>query len=163
MKNSKGINNNNISDDDTNCNWYTRYSHQKIDTGNRGLGNKKTTEDHPDYSIVEISWNTKESPADSRRLVVTQTQVINHQITLVWKILKEQNNNNIIFYKQAHTGGDEEYTDSISAEGRGPSSNECPGYKTKPSDGEAPVPGNVKYHFVVIAPGSTLIRSGSTW
>ena len=28
------------SDDDTNCNWHVRYSHEKIGTGTRGLGNK---------------------------------------------------------------------------------------------------------------------------
>ena len=28
------------SDGDTNCNWRTRYIHQIIDTGIRGLGNR---------------------------------------------------------------------------------------------------------------------------
>ena len=30
-------------DDDANCNWRARYSHQKFGTGTRGLGNKRTT------------------------------------------------------------------------------------------------------------------------
>ena len=38
-----------------------RYSHQRICTGTGGLGNKRTSGDHPNYSIVEIGQNTKES------------------------------------------------------------------------------------------------------
>ena len=69
------------SDGDTNCNWYTRYSHQSSGTGTGGLGNKRTSGDYSDYSIVEIGQNTEKSPGDLR-LAVTQTQVANHQ--LVW-------------------------------------------------------------------------------
>ena len=46
------------------------------------------------------------------------------------------------------------------------SSNECPGYGTKLSDGEASGPGvfqNMEYPFIAIAPKSTLTRSGSTF
>ena len=66
-------------DGDTNCNWCTRYSHQRISTETRGLGNKKTSGDHSNYSIVEIGQNTKKSPGDLRRLTVTKTPVRNHQ------------------------------------------------------------------------------------
>ena len=38
--------------------------------------------DHPDYSIVEISQNTKKSAGDLRRLAVSQTPVENHQLRL---------------------------------------------------------------------------------
>ena len=38
------------------------------------LGNKRTSIDHPDYSIVEVGQNTEKSPGDLRRLAVTQTQ-----------------------------------------------------------------------------------------
>ena len=38
---------------------------------------------HPDHSITKIDWNTKESPGDLRKLVVTQTSVKGHQLTLV--------------------------------------------------------------------------------
>ena len=31
-------------------------------TGTRGLGNKRTSGDHPNYSIIEIDQNTEESP-----------------------------------------------------------------------------------------------------
>ena len=39
---------------------------------------------------MEISQNTEKSPGDLRRLVVTQTPVKNHQLTLVWKTLKSE-------------------------------------------------------------------------
>ena len=64
------------------------YNHQRIGTGTGGLGNKRTSRDHPNYGIVEISQNTKKSPGDLRKLTVIQTPVRNHQLTLVWKILK---------------------------------------------------------------------------
>ena len=69
------------SDGDTSCNWHARYSHQRIHTG--GLGIKRSSKDHPNYSIVEINQNTKKSPGDLRRLAVTQTPVKNHQLTLM--------------------------------------------------------------------------------
>ena len=43
------------------------------------LGNKKTSGDHPDNSIIETSQNTEKSAGDLRRLAVTQTPVENHQ------------------------------------------------------------------------------------
>ena len=42
-----------------------------LDKGTRGLGNKRTSGDHPNYSIIEIGQNTKKSPGDLRRLAVT--------------------------------------------------------------------------------------------
>ena len=39
--------------------------------------------DHPNYYIIENSQNTEKSPGDLRRLVVTQTPVKNHQLTLM--------------------------------------------------------------------------------
>ena len=71
------------SDGDTNSHWCTWYNHQRIDTGTGGLGNKRMGGDHPNYSIVEISQNTKKSPGDLRRFVVIQISVENHQLTLV--------------------------------------------------------------------------------
>ena len=61
------------------------------DLGTRtgGLGNNRTGEDRPNYSIVEINHNTEKSPGDLRRLAVTQTPVENHQLTLMWKTLNE--------------------------------------------------------------------------
>ena len=71
-------------DGDTNCNWCTRYSHQR----NGGYGNKRTSGDHPNYSIFEIDQNTDKSPVNLRRLTVTQIPVRNHQLTQVSKTLK---------------------------------------------------------------------------
>ena len=34
------------SNDDTNCNWYSWYSHQRIDKSTGGHGNKRTSGDH---------------------------------------------------------------------------------------------------------------------
>ena len=50
--------------------------------------------DHPNYCIIEIVQNTEKSSGDLRRLVVPQTLVRNHQLTLVWKTLKKEYNNN---------------------------------------------------------------------
>ena len=66
------------SDSDTNCDWCTRYSYQRIGTRTGRLGNLRTIENHPYYSIVEIGQNTEKSPGDLRKLAVTQTPVGNH-------------------------------------------------------------------------------------
>ena len=71
------------SDSDSNCNWHTRYGHQRIDTRTKGFGNKRASGDHPNYSIDEIGQNTKKSPGDWRRLAVTQTPVENNQLMLM--------------------------------------------------------------------------------
>ena len=70
-------------DGDTNCNWCTRYRHQRFCTGTGRLGKKRTSEDHPNYSIVDIGQNSKKSPLDLRRLAVTQTPMENLQRTLM--------------------------------------------------------------------------------
>ena len=68
---------------DTNCNWFARYSHQRIGTGTGGLKNKRTSEDPPNYSIIEIDQNTDKSSGDLRRFAVTQTSVENQWLTQV--------------------------------------------------------------------------------
>ena len=70
-------------DGDTNCNWCTRNNPQRIDKGTGGLGYKRMSRDHPDYSIIKIGQNTEKSPRDLRILVVTQTSMENDQLTLV--------------------------------------------------------------------------------
>ena len=50
--------------------------------------------DHPNYYIIENDKNTEKSPGDLRRLAVTQTPVKDHQLTLMWKILMSEYNNN---------------------------------------------------------------------
>ena len=44
---------------------------------------RRTSEDHPNDSIIENGQNTKKSPGDLRRLAVTQTPVKNHRLTLM--------------------------------------------------------------------------------
>ena len=77
------------SDSDTNFNWCAWYSYQRIGTGTGGLGNKTTSGDHPNDSIIKIGQNTEKSPEDLRRLAVSQTLVKNNQLMLVGKILKK--------------------------------------------------------------------------
>ena len=60
-------------DGDTNCDWCTRYSQQKIGTGTRRLGNDRTSGDRPNNRIDEISQNMKKSPGNLRRFAVIQT------------------------------------------------------------------------------------------
>ena len=71
------------SGDDTISNWRTRYSHQRIDKGTGGFGNKRTSGDHSDDSNFRIGQNNKNSFADLKRLAVTQSLVKNHLQTLV--------------------------------------------------------------------------------
>ena len=60
----------------------------KIDTGTGGFRNKRTSGDHPNYSIIKIGQNTEKSPGDLKRLPVTKTPVRNHWLILVRKSLK---------------------------------------------------------------------------
>ena len=53
------------------------------------FGNRRTGRDYPNCSIVKIDQNTEKSPGDLRRLAVAQTPLKYHQITMVWKTLKE--------------------------------------------------------------------------
>ena len=56
--------------DGDNNNWCSLYSQQRIGTEFGGLRNKKTSRDHPNYSIVKIDQNTGKSPGDLRRSAV---------------------------------------------------------------------------------------------
>ena len=70
-------------DGDKNRNWYSWHSLQRIYIRTGGHGNKRTSGEHPNDSIVEIGQNTGKSPGDLRRLAVNQTPVINQRRTLV--------------------------------------------------------------------------------
>ena len=48
-----------------------------------GFGNKRTRGDHANYSIIQIGQNSVKSPADLRRLAVTQTLEKDSQVTLM--------------------------------------------------------------------------------
>ena len=52
-------------------------------------GNKRTSGDHLNYSIIVVSQNTEKSPADLRRLAVIQPPTRYHWQLLVWKTRKE--------------------------------------------------------------------------
>ena len=73
----------NKGDSYTNRDWCFWYSHQRIIKGTGGLGNKRTSGDHPTYYIIKNGQNTKKSPRDLRKLAVTQTPVKDHQLKLI--------------------------------------------------------------------------------
>ena len=59
----------------TNCNWFSRNDPKRLEEFEIG--------DHPNYSIVEVGHNTKKSPEDLRRLIVSQIPMKDHQLKLV--------------------------------------------------------------------------------
>ena len=66
-----------------------RCTNERIGKGTGVLINKKKTSgNHPNYSITEIGKNTEKSSGDSRRLAVTQTPMRYHRLTQVWKTRK---------------------------------------------------------------------------
>ena len=71
------------SDGHRNSKWCTRNDPQMFGKWARRLGNRKTSWDHPNYTIAKIGQNTMKSPGNLRRLAVTQTPVKGHQLTLV--------------------------------------------------------------------------------
>ena len=90
------------SDGDTNYGWCTCDNPKKIDTRTGRIGNKRTSSDHSDYSIIKISQNTEKGPGDSGRIAASQNPVRNRQITLMRKNLKGVNNNNLEFKKRVN-------------------------------------------------------------
>ena len=73
----------NEGDNNTNCDKGFWYSNYRIIKGPGGVGSWRTSEEHPNYSIIENGQNTKKSPGDVRRLAVTQTPVEDHQLTMM--------------------------------------------------------------------------------
>ena len=63
-------------DRDTNPDWYTWNNLQGTGHKTGRLGNKRTSRDHPDYSIIKIGQNTEKSPGDLRRLAITQNKIL---------------------------------------------------------------------------------------
>ena len=68
-------------DDDTNCNWSACNDPQSFQKRAGRVGNQRTSRDHPNYSIVDIGWNTEKNPA--------VTLVNDYKLMLVWKTRKE--------------------------------------------------------------------------
>ena len=58
-----------------------------------GIGNQKKNRDHPDFTIAEISQNTKESPGDRSRFTVTQTPVKEQPANACMKNSQRKKNN----------------------------------------------------------------------
>ena len=67
----------------TNNNWSSQSGPQRLTKGTGRVGNRRTNRDHPNYSVVKIDQNTKESSGDMWTLAVTQTPVKYHQLTLM--------------------------------------------------------------------------------
>ena len=59
------------------------------DNYTRGLVNKRTIGDHPNYNIIDNGQNTDKNPGDLRRLAINQTPVKNQQLKQMWKTLNE--------------------------------------------------------------------------
>ena len=72
------------------CYWY---SHQRINKGPGGIGNKRMSGEHPNYNTIEIGQNTEKSPGDLEWLTVIQTPVKDHLLTLMGKNSQGVNNN----------------------------------------------------------------------
>ena len=53
------------------CNWCFWYSYRRIVTRTGGLQNKRSSGNHPNYSIIEIGKNTEKSSGDLKRYAVT--------------------------------------------------------------------------------------------
>ena len=64
-----------------------------ITKGIRELGNKRTSRDHPDYSIIKISQNTEKSPGDLRKFAVTQNSSEKPLVNAGVKNFQRSNNN----------------------------------------------------------------------
>ena len=73
-------------DNYTNRDWCFWFSHKMIIKGTGGIEGWRTSGDHPNYSIIE---DTEKSPGDLRKLAGIQISAKDHQLTLIWKTLKE--------------------------------------------------------------------------
>ena len=60
-----------------------------VTKGTGGLGCWRPSRDHPNDSIIDNDRITEKSAGDLSRLGVFQTSVKGHQLTLMWKTLKE--------------------------------------------------------------------------
>ena len=75
-----------MSDGVTNCSWRAWNGRQTLGQKTGGTGNKGKNRDHLDFSIVKIDLNTEKSPADQKRLAITQISVKDRQLEL-WENL----------------------------------------------------------------------------
>ena len=87
------------SDGYTNCNRCSYYNHQRTGTRTGGLGNKRISGDHPNYSIIEIGQDTEKSPVDVRRLEETCSYLNSSQKPLANAGEKNYKKSNNKFHK----------------------------------------------------------------
>ena len=80
-------------DDNTNCDWYFWYSHQRI------IERLEDDEDHPDSSITENGQNTEKGPGDVKRLAVTQTSMKSFQIIIIIIMIITYNLYTVIWFQ----------------------------------------------------------------
>ena len=59
-------------DGDTNCIWCTWNNPQRLVKGAERLGNKRTSGDNSDYSIIKIGQNTEKSPGNLKKRAVSE-------------------------------------------------------------------------------------------
>ena len=69
-------------DGETSSNWYAQNGPWKIASGSKRVVNGRTSQDHPNYTIIE------KNPGNLGRLAVTQDPVKNNQLSLIWKTFK---------------------------------------------------------------------------
>ena len=62
---------------------------QRLGKRARRVGNRKTSRDQPNYSIIKIDQNTEKSSGDLRIFDVIQNPVKYHQLSLMRETRKE--------------------------------------------------------------------------
>ena len=83
-----------VGNGDTNCNWHTWNGPQRFGKESGRSGNRRSSQDRPNYSNAKSDQNTEKSPGDLTRHAVTNTTVKVDQLILARKIFKEWYNNN---------------------------------------------------------------------
>ena len=78
------------SDGDTSCHWCSQNGSQSL--GKRLVVLETGGRDEISQGTAKVGQNTEMSPGDLGWLTVAQTPVNDHQRTLMWKALKEWNN-----------------------------------------------------------------------
>ena len=76
------------SDDYTNCNWCSWFSHQRIETRTGGLGKTGRMETIQTTALLSSARILRIVLETWGKLAVTQIPAESHQLTLVWKTLK---------------------------------------------------------------------------
>ena len=67
---------------DIKCNWCVWNDPQRLGKRVGKIGNRRTSRDHPNYSILKIGQNTDKSPGDLRGTDATQIPVKDYQLRL---------------------------------------------------------------------------------